>query len=73
MGDLSLKNKGYNANHKYEKFKKEFKRHREKNIFDSSRIGEFSDDPVSVLGWKGTGVLVIVIVVGFIIFKLLFQ
>jgi hypothetical protein len=72
IGGFLLKNKKDNANHKYGKFKKEIKRNRGKNVFDSSRIAELPDDPVGVLGWKGTGVLVIVIVLGFIIFKLFF-
>lgn len=41
------------------------------NAFKNSRIANFSDDPVSVLGWKGTGFLVILIILGYIIFQLL--
>ncbi|GEN29807.1 hypothetical protein HNQ35_000490 [Cerasibacillus quisquiliarum] len=43
------------------------------NVFDHSNIGNFSDDPVGVLGWKGTGILFLLIIAGFIIYSLFFH
>jgi len=43
------------------------------DAFDNSRIANFSDDAVGVLGWKGTGLLLITLLLGFGIFKLFFN
>lgn len=54
--------------------KKEIKENMNSNtgdMFDNKHIANFSDDPVGVLGWKGTGVLLIIIIVGFTVFQLL--
>lgn len=65
-----MKYKEDNANRKEE----EIKGSRKKNAFDNSRIANLSDDMVGVLGWKGTGIyLVIVIVLGFIVYKIFFD
>ncbi|MEI3605759.1 DUF6366 family protein [Pseudogracilibacillus sp. SE30717A] len=43
------------------------------DAFDSSRIANFSDDPVGIMGWKGTGLLLITVIVGFVTFKVFFS
>jgi len=43
------------------------------DAFDHSRIANFSDDAVGVLGWKGTGLLLITLLLGFGIFKQFFN
>lgn len=42
------------------------------DAFDHSRIANFSDDAIGVLGWKGTGLLLIILILGFSIFKVFF-
>ena len=43
------------------------------NAFDHSRIANFSDDVIGVLGWRGTGLLFILLIIGFSIFNVLFN
>ena len=43
------------------------------DAFDHSRIANFSDDLVGVLGWKGAGMLLMTLIFGFSIYKLLFN
>lgn len=40
------------------------------DVFDNSQIANFSDDAVGVLGWKDAGLLLIILILGFGIFKL---
>lgn len=42
------------------------------DAFDHSKIANFSDDIVGVLGWKGTGLCLIALIVGFGILKILY-
>jgi len=42
-------------------------------VFEPSRIANFSDDALGVLGWKGTGLLLIILSVGFGLFKVFFH
>lgn len=63
-----MKYKEDNANRK-----EEIKGSRKKNAFDNSRIANLSDDVVGVLGWKGTGIFLVIIVLGFIVYKILFD
>lgn len=41
------------------------------DAFDNKNIANLSDDPVGVLGWKGTGILLIIIIVGFTVYQVL--
>lgn len=41
--------------------------------FDHSRIANFSDDAIGVLGWRGTSLLFILLIIGFSIFNVLFN
>lgn len=43
------------------------------DVFDNSRVANFSDDAIGVLGWKGTGVLLVILLVGFSLFKVVFN
>jgi len=43
------------------------------DVFDHSKIANFSDDIVGVLGWKGTGLFLIALIVGFGILKILYS
>lgn len=43
------------------------------DVFDNSRIANYSDDAIGVLGWKGTGVILVILLVGFSLFKLVFN
>ena len=42
-------------------------------VFDSTRIANFSDDIIGVVGWKGFGILLTVLILGFSIFKIFFN
>lgn len=72
-----LSGKKDNTSNRKEKLRKKEIRGNENNdisdVFDNSRIGDFYVDMVGVLGWKGTGILVILIIVGFIAFQLIFN
>lgn len=39
--------------------------------FDNKNIANLSDDPVGVLGWKGTGILLMMIIIGFSVYQVL--
>jgi len=43
------------------------------DVFDNSRVANLSDDAIGVLGWKGTGVLLVIFLVAFSLFKVLFN
>jgi len=43
------------------------------DVFDNSKVANFSDDAIGVLGWKGTGVLLVLLLGSFSLFKLLFN
>ncbi len=43
------------------------------DVFDHSRIANFSDDVIGVLGWRGTGLLCIILIICFSIFEVLFN
>lgn len=43
------------------------------DVFDNSRVANFSDDAIGVLGWKGSGVLLVILLVVFGMFKLIFN
>lgn len=43
------------------------------DVFEPKRVANFSDDALGVLGWKGTGLLFIILAVGFGLFKVFFH
>jgi hypothetical protein len=72
---LGLNNRQENPNEKRERLRQEeLKRNPGGALRDGFSRGENGNltDLVGDLGWKGTGLLIIVLIVGYVLYKLLF-